>query len=60
MASLSGTAGSFTAGNSGGGGGGGAGRIRINTKSGVASVTAATISPPLATTCATQGTVHAL
>ncbi len=59
-ASINGTAGSFSAGNSGGGGGGGAGRIRIHTKSGVASVTAASISPSLATTCTTQGTVHAL
>jgi hypothetical protein len=55
-ASLNGTAGAFTAGNSGGGGGGGAGRIRINTKLGQATLTG-TLSPSATTTCATQGTV---
>lgn len=55
-ASLNGTAGAFTAGNSGGGGGGGAGRIRINTKVGQATLTG-TLSPSATTTCATQGTV---
>jgi hypothetical protein len=39
-------------------GGGGAGRIRINTASGTASLAAtAVISPDLATSCATQGTL---
>jgi len=39
-----------------GGGGGGAGRIRINTSSGLASISG-TVSPSLTTTCATQGVV---
>ncbi|HSQ62046.1 MAG TPA: hypothetical protein VLM85_02485 [Polyangiaceae bacterium] len=55
-ASVNGTAGSFTAGNSAGGGGGGAGRIRLNTKTGVATISG-TISPATSTPCATQGTV---
>jgi len=38
-------------------GGGGAGRIRINTPSGTADVSAATFSPALTTTCSTQGKV---
>jgi hypothetical protein len=38
-----------------GGGGGGAGRIRINTKSGVATLAGGTLSPPATTTCTTQG-----
>jgi hypothetical protein len=41
--------------NSAGGGGGGAGRIRINTESGSADITGATISPDPSTGCATQG-----
>lgn len=41
--------------NSAGGGGGGAGRIRINTASGSADLTGATISPDPSTGCATQG-----
>jgi hypothetical protein len=40
-----------------GGGGGGAGRIRINSMSGSADLTAATISPDMSTSCATQGNV---
>jgi hypothetical protein len=40
----------------GSGGGGGAGRIRINTKSGAASITG-TLSPAAATSCASQGTL---
>ena len=58
-ASINGTAGSFTAtdNNAAGGGGGGAGRIRINTKSGAAMLTGATISPPASTPCATEGKV---
>lgn len=40
----------------GSGGGGGAGRIRINTKSGAASVTG-TLSPAAATSCVSQGTL---
>jgi hypothetical protein len=40
-----------------GGGGGGAGWIRLNTKSGSATIGAtAVISPALSTPCATQGT----
>jgi hypothetical protein len=56
-ASIDGTAGAFTSGNSGGGGGGGAGRIRLNTKSGVATVTG-TLSPAASTPCVTQGSTH--
>ena len=41
-----------------GGGGGGSGRIRINTVSGVALITAATLSPAAMTACMTQGKVH--
>ena len=40
------------------GGGGGAGRIRINSKSGMADVTAATMSPAATTTCVSQGMTH--
>lgn len=40
-----------------GGGGGGAGRIRINTTSGAAVLSAATLSPAASTTCVTQGKV---
>jgi hypothetical protein len=40
-----------------GSGGGGAGYIRLNTLSGSANVTGATISPALGTACATQGTI---
>jgi hypothetical protein len=43
---------------SGGGGGGGAGRIRINTRSGAAVLTGATLSPAMTTACATQGTLR--
>ncbi|MFO7178870.1 MAG: hypothetical protein DIU78_009245 [Pseudomonadota bacterium] len=43
-------------GSTGGGGGGGAGRIRINSRSGEASITG-TLSPSLDTECATQGTL---
>ncbi len=39
-----------------GGGGGGAGRIRINTATGVATVTGI-VSPALSTSCSTQGTL---
>lgn len=56
--SENGTAGSFTSGHSAGGGGGGAGRIRINTKSGAAMITGATLSPSTSTPCATQGTTR--
>lgn len=42
-----------------GGGGGGAGRIRINTITGVAVITSATLSPAATTTCVTQGKVKA-
>jgi hypothetical protein len=38
-------------------GGGGAGRIRINSVSGVADLTSATISPAVSTSCVTQGKV---
>ncbi len=49
---------STTSVNYGGGGGGGAGRIRINTPTGAATIgSAATVSPALSTTCATQGTL---
>lgn len=41
-----------------GGGGGGAGRLRINTASGMASITGA-LSPATSTACATVGTVRA-
>ena len=41
--------------NDAGGGGGGAGRIRINTSTGSADITGATISPDPTTSCATQG-----
>jgi hypothetical protein len=40
-----------------GGGGGGAGRIRINTQSGSATLTGATLSPDATTPCVTQGTL---
>jgi hypothetical protein len=40
-----------------GGGGGGAGRIRINSKSGAADLTGATLSPDATTSCVTQGAV---
>jgi hypothetical protein len=40
-----------------GGGGGGAGRIRINTQSGSATLTGATLSPDSTTSCVTQGKV---
>ncbi len=40
-----------------GGGGGGAGRIRFNTKSGSATLTGATLSPDMTTSCLTQGKV---
>jgi hypothetical protein len=41
-----------------GGGGGGAGRIRINTSTGSADITGATISPDPMTGCATQGKLN--
>jgi hypothetical protein len=55
-ASIDGTSGTKTAGdpNSSGSGGGGAGRIRINTESGVATISGV-VSPALATPCVTQG-----
>ena len=56
--SAKGTDGAVKAGSTAGGGGGGAGRIRINTKSGAATLTGATLSPAASTTCATQGTIH--
>ncbi|HEY8076839.1 MAG TPA: hypothetical protein VIF62_22085, partial [Labilithrix sp.] len=40
-----------------GGGGGGAGRIRLNTKTGAADITSATISPLPTTACVSQGTI---
>jgi hypothetical protein len=40
---------------SGAGGGGGAGRIRINTMTGQATLTSATLSPSATTSCLTQG-----
>lgn len=43
-------------GSTGGGGGGGAGRIRINSRSGEATITG-TVSPSLETECATEGTL---
>lgn len=49
-----------TASGGGGGGGAGAGRIRINTQTGKADVTSATISPATSTACVTQGTVKLL
>ena len=57
-ANLTGGAGRVTAGNLPGGGGGGAGRIRINTKSGAATIASGTISPATSTACATQGTLQ--
>lgn len=54
-AHIDGANGADTATNSAGGGGGGAGRIRINTKLGVAAVVGATLSPLPTTTCTTQG-----
>lgn len=45
-----------TGNNSSGGGGGGAGRIRINTASGKADLSGATLSPAAATPCMTEGT----
>ncbi len=54
-ASVNGTDGAVKAGSTAGGGGGGAGRIRINTKSGMAALTGATLSPAATTPCATQG-----
>ena len=56
-ASVNGSAGSFTAGNSGGGGGGGSGRIRINTKSANATLSGQ-LSPAASTPCTTQGAVR--
>ena len=56
-ANAKGTDGAVKAGSTAGGGGGGAGRIRINTKSGAATLTGVTLSPAASTTCATQGTV---
>ena len=56
-ASIDGAPGTFTSGNSAGAGGGGAGRIRVNTKSGVATL-GGTISPATSTPCVTQGTVQ--
>jgi hypothetical protein len=52
---IAGAAGQTVAGQAGGGGGG-AGRIRLNTKSGTATVSGV-ISPSTNTACATQGTV---
>jgi hypothetical protein len=40
-----------------GGGGGGAGRIRLNSQTGAADLTSATLSPPATTPCVTQGTL---
>jgi hypothetical protein len=59
---IDGAAGSFTpntasTNNAAGGGGGGAGRIRINTKSGQATL-GGVISPAASSTCTTQGTVR--
>ncbi len=56
-AGTAGAAGDTTTGtNAAGGGGGGAGYIRINSKSGAATVSG-TLSPALDSTCATQGTL---
>ncbi len=52
---LNGTNGSVMPGSTAGGGGGGAGRIRINTTTGVATLSGAKLSPASTTTCATQG-----
>jgi hypothetical protein len=41
-----------------GGGGGGAGRIRINTKSGSATLTGGVVSPDPSTSCTTQGKLN--
>jgi hypothetical protein len=54
-AHIDGSNGSDTATRTAGGGGGGAGRIRINTATGVAAVTGATLSPAATTPCVTQG-----
>jgi hypothetical protein len=63
-----GSAGAATAGSAGhagsstvipGGGGGGGGWIRINTRSGLATLTGATLSPDTTTRCATQGELRA-
>jgi hypothetical protein len=50
-----GTDGVSSQGASAAGGGGGAGRIRINTSSGQASLTGATVTPSANTSCFTQG-----
>lgn len=47
-----------TTSSSAGGGGGGAGRIRINSASGSADLTGATLSPAASTSCVSQGTTH--
>jgi hypothetical protein len=56
---VAGAAGTVATTSAAGAGGGGAGRIRINTTTGAA-VTSGTISPAVATPCATQGTVRAI
>ena len=53
---VDGKAGSVDAASTAGAGGGGAGRIRINTRSGAASITGA-VSPAASTPCTTQGTL---
>jgi hypothetical protein len=57
-ATMNGTAAQPTMTSNEGGGGGGAGRIRINTKSGSATLTGGTVSPGATTTCMTQGMLH--
>ncbi|HEX7666749.1 MAG TPA: hypothetical protein VF407_19610 [Polyangiaceae bacterium] len=55
-ATIDGAAGTTAADGSAGSGGGGAGRIRINTKSGTATVSG-TISPAMTSACGTQGMI---
>jgi hypothetical protein len=55
-ATIAGSPGAVNAGDVGGGGGG-AGHIRINTMSGVATLTGGTLSPSVGTVCVSQGTL---
>jgi hypothetical protein len=55
--SIDGTTPAMSMAGSAAGGGGGAGRIRINTKSGMADLMGSTVSPAIATSCVSQGMV---
>jgi hypothetical protein len=57
---IAGGAGTAPAGLGGGGGGGGVGRIRINSAGAAATLTGATLSPALATSCAGQGSLRGI